>query len=349
MAMKRETMPSIQPSKVPQGKVTRSSVRDYERVLEKLHELVASSRSPSGKFKVLQSVAGGNLVLTSSSKRLIPSLTVRNPVIQLLITATQGHLDLYRDGGLFVFSFATGLVLEALKSGMNLSTLAELFESFLGIICDYINCDTCAIKQFALVGNINFMSCFAKSILRSKPLCKLNENHLSYISNLLLQVFLQSISEHSTGSSRDSVFIASYEGAAVSDSKVFEGLLLEAPDLSRFKQIPLTPVTTLEKGHRVVKVAMVTVSLSGDFDEHGNVNYEMKNDIDVDAEMLDQLKSFCSTLTQSKTGVVLCQKVVHPLLKRQLQESGVKVVDRLGLHMMKYVEKLTGMCMQSVS
>lgn len=340
----QENKPSIQPCQPSQGKVQRSTVKDYHGVLEKLHKLVLSSRSPSGTLKVLQNKAGGNLVLTSSSRRLIQSLSVKKPVIQMLVSATQGQLELYGDSGLFSISFATDMVLRSIKSGINSRILAEIFELFLSYIHDFLTCDMCRIKYRALVGDIDFMMNFVKSVIKPKHLCGLNESTMPYISNLLLQVFLQMITEKDTCTLKENIFVLPMEGRDVYESKAYNGLLLEAPDLSRFKKTELEFIRMSRNENSRIQVAMITASLSGDVDELSNVKYEVHDNLDPEKEVLDSVAAFCKSVIFSNVGLLLCQKVVHPLIKLQLQEAGVLVVDRIGLHMVKFVNKLTGRC-----
>lgn len=335
-------MPTIQKGKVQEGRVTSSSTRNWVKAVEKLRQLVQLCRSPSGKLVVSQSLVGGSLVLTSSSKILIQSLTVKKPIIQLLISAAQGHLNVYGDGGLFVLSFTASLVSGTIKSGMNLKISAEIFEMFLTAMCDFINCDTCCIKYPALVGNTKFMFSVTKTIIQPKLGCMLDEIEISYISNLLLQCFLLSVNGTESCCVTDNVFITTHEGACVAESKVYDGLLLEAPDLSRYKHTALTPLLTTLNDRKAIKVVLVAVSLSGDYEETWNNSYKMLRDVDVEAEMLAKLLAFCESLIQHNVGLVLCQKVVHPLLKQHLGKAGVHVFDRIGLQMSKFSEKMAG-------
>lgn len=334
-------MAAIKVEKNPPALVQRSRLQMYREALHNFLELTSSSRSPKGKLKILQNTGGGSMTLTSSSKRLLQSLSVRKPVIQLLVTSTQGHLNAYSDGGLLLASFAADLVLISMDCKHNSKILTEIYEKFLTLCLEHLNSPDCIFRYKALMSNIGFMKSFVKSVLGTKSLCEWNDERLSYISKLVLETFLQSLSDerHSLNTC-DNVYTITSSELDVLESRTLSGLLLPAPELSKFRKQDFKLV--LHGENKRIKLALVTASLSGDLDELSGVNYEVSQDVDIDAVILKGLSDFCDALVQSGVGLVLCQKVVHPKLKLSLRKFGVIVVDRLGLQPVKYITKLTG-------
>ncbi|WAR19417.1 MKKS-like protein [Mya arenaria] len=325
-----------------QSNIQRSDITKFVPALRTLQKIVLSCRSPSGQIKVIQNSCGGGLTLTSLCERLLKSLSVKKPVIQLLVTSTQGHLELFADGGLFVLSFASTLVLNSVDSGINSRLLAEIFESFLTLTTEICNSSDCSFIIDARVSDLNFMTSFIKSVLKPKLFCQLDDHLLSFISKLLLEVFLYSVSEKTDWSLQEYIYVLKIEGNDIEDSKSFPGVLIEAPELSRFKKCKLNTTKHVSSHGQCIKCVVVTASMSGDFDELGELKYDVENAVDKDEECLKQLTQFCEVLIVNKVGLLLCQKVVHPRLKLQLRGSGVVVVDRIGSGPIKYLTKLVG-------
>lgn len=314
---------------------------DVLSAIQTLHNLVSSSRGPHGNIKILQNQSGGHLTLTSSSKRLLNSLSITKPVIQLLVSSAQGHLDVYCDYGLFLISFATSLAKSSMESGLNCKILSEIYEKFLTLCVEYLNSDECGCKINAVMSDIKFMKSCVRTVIQSKPLCRLNKDNLDFIPRLIIEAFLCSISDSESTIGNENVHIMCHEEGSIKDCKLVNGLMLQAPELSKYKKLNLDIKrhgTTRNK----IKVAMVTVSMSGDMEEMPDANLEVWNGVKLDNLLVEQEMKFCQQIIEAGIGILLCQKVVHPKLKLELRESGVLVVDRLGLNLVGVVCKISG-------
>ena len=312
---------------------------DVLAALITLLELVSSSIGHHGNIKILQNQSGGHLTLTSSSKRLLTSLSITKPVIQLLVSSAQGHLDAYKDGGLFLLSLATSLIKTSVESDLNCKILSEIYEKFLTLCVEYLNSDECTCKVNVVLSDIKFMKSCVRSIVQAKPLCRLNEEKLDLISRLLIEAFLTSVTDKE--STVESVNIIGLEEKDVLESKLVNGLLLQALELSKYKKLVLD-FKRHEKEKNRIKVAMVTVSMSGDLEEMPDVKLEVWNRVDIDTVLVDQELRFCEQIVKCGVGLLLCQKVVHPKLKLELKRSGVLVIERLGMNIVGTVCKITG-------
>lgn len=53
------------------------------------------------RLKFFQSSSGGHVTVTSTSSKMLHSLSgLSHPILRLILAAVQGHLDNYSDGGL---------------------------------------------------------------------------------------------------------------------------------------------------------------------------------------------------------------------------------------------------------
>ena len=53
------------------------------------------------RLKFFQSSSGGHVTVTSTSSKILHSLSgLSHPILRLILAAVQGHLDHYCDGGL---------------------------------------------------------------------------------------------------------------------------------------------------------------------------------------------------------------------------------------------------------
>lgn len=314
---------------------------DVLKALQTLHTIVSSSRGPDGNTKLLQNQSGGHLTLTSSSKRLLSCLSITKPVIQLIVSSAQGHLDAYSDGGLFLISFATSLAEMSIESDLNCKSLSEIFERLLTICIEYTNLDSCGCKINAVLSDIKFMKSCVRTVIQSKPLCKLSEDKLDFISRLIIEAFLNNMSESESNVGIHNIHIICNEDRCFLESKLLSGLMIQAPELSKFKVSKWDLKRHREKRNRI-KVAMVTVSMSGDLEEMPDAKLEVWNAVDLDSVLVEQEVKFCQQVIEAGVGILLCQKVVHPKLKLKLRRAGLLVVDRLGLNMVAVVCKISG-------
>lgn len=314
---------------------------DVLSAIQTLHNLVSSSRGPHGNIKVLQNQSGGHLTLTSSSKRLLNSLSITKPVIQLLVSSAQGHVDVYSDCGLFLISFATSLAKSSLESGLNCKILSEMYEKLLTLCVEYLNSDECGCKMNVVMSDIKFMKNCVRTVIQSKPLCRLNKDNLDLIPRLIIEAFLCSISDSESVIGTENVHIMCHDNGNVKDCKLVSGLMLQAPELSKYKTLNLDIKKYGARRSRI-KVAMVTVSMSGDMEEMPDAKLEVLDGVKLDNALVERQMNFCQQIIEDGIGILLCQKVVHPKLKLELRESGVLVVDRLGLNMVGVVCKISG-------
>lgn len=323
----------------------RHTLKDKSTInsLELLRQVLTSSIGPNGNIKMVQNVAGGHLTLTSRSGRLFEAMSFSSPVTKLIVTAIQGHLQHFQDGGNFAALLSLNLILQSIKSGMNRKLIIEIFEELLTLSLSYLNSGKCPVKFKVKISELKHMSLVIKSMLTSKPSCHLHGDDLDLISRLLIETFLNCLpSEDTSNIHSDCLHILCFDSRPVSASALYKGLLIEFPELpSNYShEIGLRKVES--NGKFGIKCVVVTVSMSGDTEALADVHCEVDMDSRVEIAVLHRLKDFCSIIAQDGIGILFCQKVVHPELKQYCRDEGVKVVDRLGLQLVHKVLDVTG-------
>ena len=116
------------------------------------------------------------------------------------------------------------------------------------------------------------------------------------------------------------VQIVTFEDDSVKDSKILEGVLLEAPNIPTFQHQSKTLVD------RTAKVALFNISMAGDTDEWCGDGVRIETaSIDVNINMmnavLQQMLKVADWLMSVGVQVIACQKCVHPTLKQYLRDK----------------------------
>ncbi|XP_063426326.1 molecular chaperone MKKS-like [Mytilus trossulus] len=296
-------------------------------------KITASCRK--GCIQMVQNSVGGHLTMTSTSCRLLQSLSVSKPVIRLIVTAVQGHLQHFSDGGHFVSMLPVLLLTKSMNLNVTNSYLTELYDRFLTIVVEDITAESS--KMNIDISSLNQMTNFVKTIIGRKPLCKLNSYDLDNFSKLLVQVFASYLPcEGRSGSWEENIYLIPVEGLPVSDSKLYQGLLLQG------YQLPLAALNNVKKVNNRINVAMVTISMTGDSEEIMDAEYEVFNELSEEKTVLSRIMKFCDRCAELNVGVLFCQKVIHPSVKSYLYKQNILPVERLGSQMIPFILKLTG-------
>ncbi|XP_021360373.1 McKusick-Kaufman/Bardet-Biedl syndromes putative chaperonin-like [Mizuhopecten yessoensis] len=314
------------------------------RALVLMEQITSSSRGPFGKIKMVQNSVGGHLTMTSTSARLLSAMSFSNPIVKLVVNSAQGHLKRFNDSGHLLMSISLNLILESLKLVISRKILMDLFEIFLGMCLEYLGDKDNEIQTDVVFSDLKQMSSIVKSILISKPLCRFSTKNLKVCGDLLLETFLSSLPNNNTVQNvSDGVNVVAFDGDTVDKSTILHGLLLQCPEIvSHSKQIMQMRTLKSEQDGSYTLVAFVTVSMSGDTEEVGSMQFESDMCVDTDHCFLDILEEFCDKLTAENVGLLLCQRVVHPRLKQRLRQQSIVVVDRLGVTMTAYIQDVSG-------
>ena len=82
--------------------------------------------------------------------------------------------------------------------------------------------------------------------------------------------------------------------------------------------------------------------MAGDSDAFLDVNYELKAGFHLSDAIESQLLCFADNVAAAGVDALICQKVVHPKVKKFLREHHVVVLDRLGSTLFEAVHILAG-------
>lgn len=297
-------------------------------IIESLNLLLKISTSSRKRcVQMIQNSVGGHMTMTSTSSRLISTISVSKPVNCLIISAVKSHLQHYSDGGHFVIMLTVMLVTKFLK--LNICFLSELLDRFLIFIVDFLRSNMIQLD----VASLKHVTMFVKSILNTKPLCRLNNQDLNNLSRLLVKVFVNSVELDNW---EEYLHIICETGSLVLDTKLFPGLLLP------IYQLPKHKVKNLQNKSSPLTVVLVIVSMTGDTEEITDHEYEISSKLLAEDTSLGMIMNFCLDCKEKKVDMVFCQKVIHPRVKAFLYSENILPVDRLGSSMFQLVHKLTG-------
>lgn len=318
-----------------------------KNILKTLKDLVYSARGPNGRLKFFQSSSGGHVTVTSTSSKILHSLSgLSHPILRLILAAVQGHLDNYSDGGLQTALLLVSLVQSSLDLPIPRALLTQLYHHSLEILRNHL--ESCQWKIKLDIGNMKSMMTLINSIIGTKPACRLSESERRHIGVLILQAFVKSIP---SGAARqcspetvltpERILILTCEGDSVEESRILEGVVLRAPDIATFQHQGKTLVGNSPK------VALYNISMAGDTEEWfaGDVRTETTGTGDkftLTNAVLRQIIKLSDWLVAAGVRVIACQKCVHPFLKTYLRDKGAFVVDRLSILHISAVQRLTG-------
>lgn len=302
--------------------------------LKTFEEVIRTSIGPCGKLKVVHNIAGGHVTVTSSSQRLVNIVSIKNTFLKLIVSSAKIHLNCFCDGGSACILLILKLINNSLSSIHSLPLIGKLFEHFGKLFIGFLNVESnCCVTNMDL-SNLTSFRCVIKTILQSKPGCVLSEDDVKHLGLLLIKVHLNSIPTTMTMFYLKNINFITLEGTSCKESRLFEGLLIKLPE------IPAKSLPDL-KYKSNIKIVLFKISLSGDADFPVD-NIEVNGDVCVWEVVLKFLKDIVEKIFKSKVDILACQKVVHPSLRKLLEDANILVLDRLGHEVTKNLEYMSG-------
>jgi len=311
-----------------------------------LHKLIITSRGPNGSLKMLHNDVGGHVTLTSSCSRILGSISVKNPLLKLLVSCVRGHCDAYTDCGLFTCGLALSLIRYSLELDIHRHLITDIYELLMHeclawldtpldintVDRDYSHLASCKFKFDTC--SLDDMRNLAAAVLSSKPGCNFWPGDLDHMTSLVVTAFLRT----SADATPHNLQYVCIEGCPSSSSYIADGVLYPMPSIPPYRTKPLS----LHHTEGQVLVAVFNTSLAGDTSEKSDADLVVSATSDVEGIVLDEMRACCERLVELGVGVVACQRVVHPSVRRLLRRDGVLVMDRLGIHHIYSVTELTG-------
>ncbi|XP_054655606.1 McKusick-Kaufman/Bardet-Biedl syndromes putative chaperonin [Dunckerocampus dactyliophorus] len=308
-------------------------------ILGKIHllgQLLRSCFGPSGRLKHVHNNIGGQVVTTSTSSLLLPSISSSRPFLNLILASIHNHVRRFSDCGLFAAIVCVTLIERAEQFGLRRKVTTVVNKHLLGLCTNYLQQEACGCKV-----NLDFCSShnlitLARSVLCSKPACMLTGREALHISKLAVQSFLLTVPSNSNDIvTLGMTLIVTIDGLPVNDSAVFPGLLLDVPD-------GYEGLDTRNPPSNPLCMVLFSTSLAGDLSELGDGTIEVQSIADTDSDILNQLLEIGRQVVKDGVKLFVCQRVIHPVLQQNLRSHGVIVIERVGLNLMQPLTQLTG-------
>lgn len=303
-------------------------------VLKKFEDAIRASVGPYGKLIAVGNVSGGCVTITSSSFRLLPVISIKNAFLKLIVSSTKLHLINFNDNGLSCLLLTLKLIKNSLSVEYHLPVIGKLIEYFGNLFIEYLNIDKNPCIQAMDLSNLTYFHSIVLSILHSKPGCILREEDKQHLCILLIKAFLNCIPSSSSDSCYKNINFITLESTSCDQSSLHEGLLLRLPEIHQ-------KINSSLYSNSKIKVVLYTSSLSGDADFPVD-SVEVTDDVNVWETVLNNMKSALEKVIKAGIHILACQKVVHPSLRKQLEDSNVFVLDRLGHEAAKHLEFISG-------
>lgn len=319
------------------SKLCMNPLRDESNIteLKNFEELIRTSVGPHGKLMVVGHISGGFVVtVASSSSRLLPVISIENTFLKLIVSCTKLHLSTFSDNGLSCLLLTLKLINNSLSMVYHLPVIGKLIEYFGNLFIEYLNIDKNPCIQPMDLSNLTYFQSVVSSILHSKPGCILREEDKQHLCILLMKACLNCIPSSLSDACYKNINVVTLESTSCDQSNLHEGLLVRLPEIDQ-------KIDSSLYSNSNIKVVLYTSSLSGDADFPVD-NIEVTDDVNVWEIVLNNMKSALEKVIKSGIHILACQKVVHPSLRKQLEDSNVLVLDRLGYEAAKHLEFISG-------
>lgn len=318
------------------SKLCMNPLKDESNInaLKNFEELIRTSIGPHGKLIAVGNVSGGSVTITSSSFRLLSIISIKNTFLKLIASSTKLHMNNFNDNGLSCLLLTLKLIKNSLSAEYHLPVIGKLIEYFGNLFIEYLNIDKNPCIQAMDLSNLTHFQSVVLSILHSKPGCILREEDKQHLCILLMKVYLNSIPSSLSDAFYKNINFVTLESMSCDQSNLHEGLLIRLPEIHQ-------KIDSSLYSNSNIKVVLYTSSLSGDADFPVD-NVEVTDDVNVWETVLNNMKSALEKVIKAGIHILACQKVVHPSLRKQLEDSNVLVLDRLGYEAAKHLEFISG-------
>ena len=276
--------------------------------LKALADIFHSCFGPSGSLKQISNSNGGHVTVTSRSARLLQCVHVTRPLNRLLFTVLQGHVANYMDYGIFAARLALNLIDGALQLECHKNLVIEVISLLLEHCLDVMNSSEFNAK-FAFSDDsaerTYQMLTLVKSIVSTKPLCGLSGDDQTHISKLVLEAYLATFSLPVDRTNR--LHYICLEGFKPSESRLVDGILFETPHIPVYAVSAVNNVTRVTCGEKAsqVRVLLVCSSMAGDFEDSGNVEYQVDTRSSLEDSVVEKLLAISQRLLEHDVSIVV--------------------------------------------
>ena len=332
---------------------------DSLTLVTQLYQLAVSSLGPHSRPKLVHLNPDSPFVtLTTACSRLFSTasnLPLSHPLSILLCSSLSSAP--HSDGGLLTLALTCRLISHAfLDASPPLPIVLHAHQLALSHCLSLLSEPAAGLLSHQSLTRLQSVLRFVRSILQSKPVASLSADDSDYLSVLIVQSVLSTLSINADGSTQPAV-IRYYNGVglAVRDSELYKGVILDL-DLPP----PLSPTPSLQR-YSNMRVLLYNTSLTFEpSDHHSELNIETSaspsssTGASVTSSSFSPITSVTPLASQlvstwQSLGVtaVFCQRVMHPVLRFLCHTNRILTVDRLSIRHIAAVQAVTAAAIQS--
>ena len=350
-----------------------------ESICRDLIRLSGSSFGPWGKFKILKSSADtdGVIAVTSTSSKIfsLSNFTSSAPVLSILLRLLQNHVSAFGDAGHFVVQCTCLFLLKGFKvinDGIHVTTVISSLEFGLDHLLSFVLSNTCPCRILLSLSDAVSVRKVVKSILCAKNVVRLSPKEVAFLSTIILQAVLHTLSPEYPGSSNIIPFVrlSTHFGSSVTESSLFENSILIDIPIRRQVKLFLQklskgnveevnklgcreyPKNEQVRGKKRENFALLLFDISI-VDERSISFGELQLQKDCGEEDLQKrpqwddsyhlkVKKFVSNVVAAGVSIVASQKLICIHVQAALLAYNILPLERLSLRHIKAVGTMTG-------
>jgi len=303
-------------------------LKEISPKLKVYQDFLQSCIGPNGKAKIIQNLSGGPIIVTTSSQIFMRNIPVSFPILKVLNAACKNLLNTQKDYGLFMLVLSTKLLSSSLDLPLHGNLISELYDTFGMWIMNLLNDKSAPIKLAVSFDEIQPLICIVKNILTTKPVACLSDKETKHVTMLLIRGFLKSFDLNKHGefnreSYQEPTFVT-HQGPSPLESSLINGLLIEKKSHYDYRSDFMLHLEN-------VKFVLFGISLSGDCEEDRvNEGLVSSTKVDLTKAVLGYIQNMCTSMVGLGVKVIACQKVIHPSIKKQLEDKHIIAMDRVG-------------------
>ena len=296
-------------------------------LLKELKAMCLSSYGAGGRYKIIHlNPKSFSVHVTSISSRIFGNMSIKKPLIRLLVQLLERQRTYIGDSGLFSLSLAANLIARGWESGLPIPLVVQSYRLAEQWTLTFLDNTTIEVSW----SDMKTMLSLVRSSLATKGVMRLTSQSVEYLSVLIVKAFLRGIqtNEEAGTISVPNVRILCPVGQDPMASEVIEGVIVDIPlppgaprVLGKVKTVLYNVNLDLAPTEQYAENVVVTaVASSEDPEEWARVKVSERAMTDL-----------CDEWVRLGVGMVASQKRIHPFLKHLLLSRGLVPFERLSI------------------
>ncbi|KAF6029205.1 MKKS [Bugula neritina] len=254
------------------------------------------------------------ITVSRHSSSLISNYHTENPLVQLILTAIERHMSVYKDGGCSLGTMICHLILQFYNSEYH----PKLYTGILSWCSQQCVSLLSTLSNQKLEINAKSIRSVIHDTLSSKVLTYMELSALDLMVTHLAEIFILSGGKM-TSNTIDYIRTEDVKHNVL----LYTGIILD-----RYHS-----VVTLPAG--CYKTVFVTCSMTGDTDELHKAVYTGQSSQPITQAVMNRMSHIVKELSAQNVTLLVCQKVIHPEIKLLLRSHRISYLERLGLKMQR--------------